>query len=165
MADPEAVRTVGDALLGDWRSAAFAGLKALALFATAAAGFRLGQRRTMAEFALFDWVVAVAVGAVIGRTATASDTAWSTGAAALVVLIAAHAVVGRLRFLGAFSRVVDPQPRILIRDGEVDRRQMRRCGITTADLDEILRQHGHTRPETVGLAVYESKGAVSVLPR
>ncbi len=71
------------ALIGDWHLAAFAALKALALFVTAGTAFRFTQRRTLADFTPFDWVTAVAVGAIIGRTATAWDTSVFVGAAAL----------------------------------------------------------------------------------
>jgi uncharacterized membrane protein YcaP (DUF421 family) len=154
----------GDALIGDWHRAAYAAVKAMALFLTAAVAFRLTGRRTMAEFAPFDWVAAVAVGALVGRTATATDASWLTGAAALVALLAIHAAVTRLRLLPAISRLIDPPLRILIRDGQVNRRNLRRCGLTEADLDAVLRQHGHSGPSGVHLAIFEARGAVSVLP-
>ncbi len=106
-------------LIGDWHRAFYAAVKALALFLTAAAAFRLTERRTMAEFAPFDWVAAVAVSALVGRTATATDASWLTGAAALVALLATHSAVTRLRFVPPVGRLVDPPLRILIRDGHV----------------------------------------------
>ena len=54
-------------LIGDSPSAVDAAIKAAALFFTAAAAFRLTTRRTIAQFAPFDWVAAVAVGAIVGR--------------------------------------------------------------------------------------------------
>ena len=66
-------------LIGDWHTAVHAAIKAAALFLTAAATFRLTTRRTMAQLAPFDWVAAVAVGAIVGRTATASDASWLRG--------------------------------------------------------------------------------------
>ncbi|GAA0397149.1 DUF421 domain-containing protein [Microbispora corallina] len=155
----------GDALIGDWHLAVYAAVKAVALFLTAAVAFRLTERRTMAEFAPFDWVAAVAVGALVGRTATATDASWLTGSAALLTLLGAHAAVTRLRFLPGLGRLVDPPLRVLIRDGEVNRRNLRRCGLTEADLAAVLRQHGHHGPADVHLAVFEAKGAVSVLAR
>ena len=149
-------------LVDGWRPAAFAALKALALFFTAVAAFRLTLRRTIAEFTPFDWVTAVAVGAVVGRTATAADTSWLTGAAALLALIAAHDIVARLRFVPWLRRLVDPPVRVLIRDGQLDETNLRRCGLTREDLDAILRQHGHQTPADVRLAVFETKGVVSV---
>ncbi|MET8050904.1 YetF domain-containing protein [Streptosporangium sp. NPDC005286] len=154
----------GDALIGDWHRAAYAAVKALALFLTAVVAFRLTERRTMAEFAPFDWVAAVAVGAIVGRTATASDASWLTGAAALLALLVAHSAVTRLRFLPVASRLIDPPLRILIRDGHVNRRDLRRCGLTEADLEAVLRRHGHHDPTGIHLAIFEAKGAVSILP-
>lgn len=157
------MNSFGDALIGNWHHAVYAAVKALALFLTAATAFRLTERRTMAEFAPFDWVAAVAVGALVGRTATASDASWLTGTAALLAILAAHAAITRLRFLPAVGRLVDPPLRILIHDGQVNRRNLRRCGLTEADLDAVLRQHGHQSSADVHLAVFEAKGAVSVL--
>lgn len=151
------------ALLGDWHDAVWAAVKALCMFLTAAAAFRFTQRRAIAEFTPFDWVTAVAVGAIVGRTATAADTAWLTGAAALLILIAAHALVTWMRFVPTLRRMVDPPVRILIRDGRVDRRNLRRSGLTDSDLEAVLRQHGHLSARTVRLALFEEKGAVSVL--
>jgi uncharacterized membrane protein YcaP (DUF421 family) len=158
------VDSFGDALIGDWHRAAHAAVKAIALFLTAAVAFRLTERRTMAEFAPFDWVAAVAVGAIVGRTATATDASWLTGTAALLALLAAHAAITRLRLLPVISRLVDPPLRILIHDGHVNLRNLRRCGLTRADLDAVLRQHGHHSPDGIHLAIFEAKGAVSVLP-
>jgi uncharacterized membrane protein YcaP (DUF421 family) len=149
-------------LFDGWRPAAYAAVKALALFVTAAAAFRLTLRRTIAEFTPFDWVTAVAVGAIVGRTATAAGTSWLTGAAALLALIAAHDIVARLRFVPWVRRLVDPPVRVLIRDGQLDETNLRRCRLTREDLDAILRQHGHRTPADVRLAVFETKGVVSV---
>jgi uncharacterized membrane protein YcaP (DUF421 family) len=71
----------------------------------------------------------------------------------------------RPRIRTCLRRLVDPPPRVLIRDGVVCARQLRLCGITDADLEAVLRQHGHAGASTVSLAVYECKGAVSVLGR
>lgn len=146
-----------------WQPAAYAALKALALFATAAALFRVMLRRTIAEFTPFDWVTGVAVGAVVGRTATAADTSWSTGTAALLTLIVAHDLVARLRFIPWMRRLVDPPVRVLISEGQVNDANLKRCRLTRGDLDAILRQHGHQTSADVRLALFETKGVVSVI--
>jgi uncharacterized membrane protein YcaP (DUF421 family) len=156
------MHSLSDAFVGDWRSAVYAALKALALFLTAVAAFRVTERRTLAEFAPFDWVAAVAVGAIVGRSATASDTSWLTGAAALASVLAGHAVLARLRFLPWVASLVDPPLRVLVRDGRIDHRNLRRCGLTTADLEAILRGHQHDL-ENVHLAIFERKGTVSLV--
>ena len=151
-------------LVDGWRPATYAAVKALALFATAAVAFRITLRRTMAEFTPFDWVTGVAVGAIVGRTATAPHPSWLTGTAALLALIAAHDVVARLRFIPWVRRLTDQPVRVLIRDGQLDQANLKRCRLTREDLDAILREHGHETPSGIRLALFESKGVVSVFP-
>lgn len=150
-------------LLGNGHDAAAAAVKAALLFLSAIVVLRLTERRTLAELAPFDWVAAVAVGAIVGRTATASDTSWLTGAAALAALMVTHTIVARLRFLPLVRRIVDPPLLVLVHQGDVNRRNLRRCGLTKEDLEAILRQHGHPNLDQVHLAIFETKGRVSVL--
>jgi uncharacterized membrane protein YcaP (DUF421 family) len=139
-------------------------IKTATLFITAAALFRFTERRTLAEFAPFDWIAAVAAGAIVGRAATASDTSWLSGTAALISLLITHAVLARLRFFPRIRRFIDPPLKVLIRDGQVDQRNLRQCGLIGADLQAVLRQHGHQSSDTVRLAIFEAKGVISVLP-
>lgn len=150
-------------LVGDLPTAADAGVKTVAIFLTAAILFRFTERRTLAEFAPFDWIAAVAAGAIVGRAATASDTSWLQATTALLCLMLAHAVVARLRLIPALCRFIDPPLMVLISAGEVNRRNLRRCGLTAADLDAVLREHGHPNTDGVHLAILEAKGAISVL--
>jgi uncharacterized membrane protein YcaP (DUF421 family) len=59
-----------DVLIGDLPAVLDAVIKTSALFITAAILFRFTERRTLAEFAPFDWIAAVAAGAIVGRAAT-----------------------------------------------------------------------------------------------
>ncbi len=152
-------------LADGWRPAAYAALKALALFLTAAAAIRFTERRTIAEFSPFDWIAAVAAGAIVGRTATAAHTSWLTGTAALLTVIASHAIVARLRFIPWMRRRVDPPVRVLVRDGQVHQPNLKRSRITRADLDAVLREHGYLNPADVRLALYESNGTVSIFAK
>ena len=150
-------------LIGDLPTVGDVAIKTAALFLTAAILFRFTERRTLAEFAPFDWIAAVAAGAIVGRAATATDTAWLAATTALLCLLAAHAVLARLRLIPALCRFIDPPLIVLISDGEVNRRNLRRCGLTAADLEAVLREHGHPNADCIHLAILEAKGAISVL--
>ncbi|MGH3643668.1 MAG: DUF421 domain-containing protein [Mycobacterium sp.] len=151
------------ALIGDLSVLPDNAIKASTLFITAAVLFRFTERRTLADFAPIDWITAAAAGAIVGRAATATDTSWLSASIALVSLLTTHALLARLRFIPSLRRLIDPPPRILIRDGKVNHRNVRRCGLTTADLQALLRQHGHRNTDRVHLAVFEARGAISVL--
>jgi len=151
-------------LIGDGNSVTDEEVKTSALFLTATVVFRVTARRPVAEFAPFDWIAAVATGAIVGRAATATDTSWLAGTAALSSLLLMHTGLARLRFIPAVRKLIDPPLHVLIRDGCIDRRNLRRCGLTTADLQAALRQRGQCSADNVHLAVFEAKGAISIVP-
>lgn len=133
------------------------------LFVTAVVGFRLGERRTLAELAAFDFVAVISVGAIIGRTATAADSAFLTGAIALATILLTHRLITRLRYRPTFARLVDQQLRLLVVDGELRHDELRKAGLTEADVLAVLRQRGVHRLADVRYLVYEAKGAFSVV--
>lgn len=151
------------ALIGDSAGVTGAAIKSSTLFLTAAVLFRFTERRTLAEFAPFDWIAAVAAGAIVGRAATASDASWLSATTALICLLVTHAVLARLRFIPGVRRFIDPPLKVLIRDGKIDRRNLRQCGLTAADLEAVLRLHAHPNADCINLAIFEAKGAISVL--
>jgi hypothetical protein len=56
-------------LTGHWNETWMVAAKAVLLYMTALAGLRFGTRRTLAQMSPFDFITAVAMGAIIGRTA------------------------------------------------------------------------------------------------
>ncbi|HXO84458.1 MAG TPA: hypothetical protein VN803_02925 [Gemmatimonadales bacterium] len=108
------------ALIGDPPGAVDAAIKTSTLFLTAAVLFRFTERRTLAEFAPFDWIAAVAAGAIVGRAAIAGDTSRLNAIAALICLSCHPHGVARLRFIPGIRRFIDPPLKVLIRDGHVD---------------------------------------------
>src|SRR5258708_8849631 len=108
-------------------------VKAVLLFAVAVIGLRLGERRTLAQLSAFDFAVAVAIGAIIGRGATASDTSFATSAVALVAFLVAHRVVAIGRRHSRVVRLIDHPPRVLVLGDELHRGELAPAGLTDAD--------------------------------
>lgn len=68
------------------------------MYATALVALRLGERRTLAQWTIIDVVAAVALGAIVGRTAVAETQSYATGAVALATVVSVHRVASLLRF-------------------------------------------------------------------
>ena len=98
-------------LIGNHSELGWTAAKALLLFAVAVVGLRLSERRVVAQLNVFDFVVTVAVGAIVGRTATSSTESFATGAVALITLLLAH----RLRGRNASTRLVGHSSWIVVR--------------------------------------------------
>ncbi|MDQ6649471.1 MAG: DUF421 domain-containing protein [Actinomycetota bacterium] len=151
-------------VLGDSGSVLAVSAKALLLYVTAVVGFRVTERRTLAEMSPFDFVAAVAVGAIVGRVPNAHDAGYLEGLATLVTILAAHAVITRLRYISVLAGAIDHTPRLLVSRGKVLDRQMRRSGLTQADLEGLLRQRNFRDLSEVRYVIFEQRGNISVVP-
>ncbi|MDX3191725.1 DUF421 domain-containing protein [Streptomyces sp. MN03-5084-2B] len=149
----------------DWGAVGEACGKTALLVLAALVGLRVAPRRTLAELRIFDFVVAVAVGAIIGRTATATGTSFMVGLGALVTLLVLHTVIGRLRFSRLLRRLLDHPVHKLVTDGRIDNAAMRAAQLTRDDLDGALRQQGVDSLSEVESVLYETQGAFTVRRR
>jgi uncharacterized membrane protein YcaP (DUF421 family) len=150
-------------LIGGASGLGWVALKAVLLFAVAVIGLRLGERRTLAQLSAFDFAVAVAIGAIIGRGSTAADTSFATSAIALVTFLVAHRVVAILRRYSKVVRLIDHPPLVLVAHGQLQERELARAGLTAADVHALLREKGVDDLSQVGYLLYETRGAVMVL--
>lgn len=138
--------------------------KASLMYLAALVGLRLAHRRTLAQWTAIDFAAAVAVGAIVGRTAVASSQSLVTGVVALATILIAHTVVTFARYKGWVSRVTDHRVRVLLENGRLRRRQLLLCGITEGDLFAELRQRGIFDIGGLRYILYEPKGELTIVP-
>jgi uncharacterized membrane protein YcaP (DUF421 family) len=150
-------------LIGGASALGWVALKAALLFTVAVVGLRLGERRTIAQLSAFDFAVAVAIGSIIGRGATASDTSFVTSAVALVTFLVAHRVISVLRRHSRAVRLIDHRPRVLVAGGQLRRGELVRAGLTAADVYALLRERGVADLGEVGYLIYEPRGTVTLV--
>ena len=139
-------------------------VKALLIYSTAVVGLRIAHRRTLAQWTAIDFAAAVAVGAIIGRTALASSQSYLMGAVALATILLAHGAVTLARGNRFLAKAVDHRVRVLVDHGRIRRGQLLICGMTEHDLLAQLRQHGVLDLSGVRYVLYESKGNLTVVP-
>jgi uncharacterized membrane protein YcaP (DUF421 family) len=150
-------------LIGPWTALAWAALKAALFFLIAVTGLQLSQRRLLAELNAFDLVVTVAVGAIIGRTATSSSTAFLTGAVALSTLLVLHRSVSVMHRRGWLGSLLDRRPLILLRTGQLQAGGLRAAGLKEREVLRLLRQAGENELEALDFVLYEERGALTIV--
>jgi uncharacterized membrane protein YcaP (DUF421 family) len=151
-------------LTGDWTHLGEVAGKAALMYATALLALRLGERRTLAQWTIIDVATAVAMGAIVGRTAIAGTQSYITGAVAVVALVVVHRIISALRFTRAAAKLVDHRVRVLVVDGDVRHSELRKCAITENDLYAHLRQQGYFNLDGIKYVLYETKGDLTVVP-
>jgi uncharacterized membrane protein YcaP (DUF421 family) len=151
-------------IVDHWEHLGVVAGKAVLMYATAVVGLRLGERRTLAQWTIIDFATAVAIGAIVGRTAIAGTQSYATGAVALLTLIAVHRLASLLRFRPVAGRLFDHRVRVLVDHGQLRRHQLRICGLTDNDLYARLRQRGVFDLTQLRYVLYETKGDLTVVP-
>lgn len=149
-------------LVGHADEVGWLALKAALMLVLVVAALRIGQRRTLAQFNSFDFAVAVALGAIVGRTITSSTTSFLTGAVALITLLVAHGLITSVRRRFRLHAVFDQPPNVLIVHGQLQHRGMARAGLTDADVFALLRQREVGGLGDVDYLLYEARGGVSL---
>ena len=150
-------------LAGDWSHLGEVATKAALMYAAALVALRLGERRTLAQWTLIDFATAVAMGAIIGRTAIGPNS-FLTGAVAVATLVVVHRIVSVLRFTAPVAKLVDHRVRVLVEHGRLRMDQLRKCAITESDLFSHLRQRGFFELDGIRYVLYEAKGDITVVP-
>jgi uncharacterized membrane protein YcaP (DUF421 family) len=137
--------------------------KAALMYATAVFLLRLAQRRTLSQWTAIDFAAAVAVGAIVGRTAVATGQSYAIGAVALVTILAAHSLVTFARMQRWFAKLVDHRVRVLVEHGELRRDQLFICGLTENDVLAKLRERGVHNLAELRYVLYETKGELTIV--
>lgn len=87
-----------------------------------------------------------------------------TGIIPILTLIAISTILSVLAMKSlAFRHILCGKPSIIIRNGVMDQKEMRRNRLTLDELLEELRCNGHTDLATIQYAILESNGMLSVL--
>jgi uncharacterized membrane protein YcaP (DUF421 family) len=151
-------------LAGDWPHLGAVAAKAALMYLAALVGLRLTYRRTLAQWTAIDFAAAVAIGAIVGRTAIAGGQSLLFGVVALLTILIAHWLISVGRYSAVIAKLTDHRVRVLVEHGRVRDRQLRICGITRSDLFAQLRQQGAYRLEDLRYVLYETKGALTIVP-
>ena len=127
---------------------------------------RLSGKRTVGEFTPFDLLVVVLIGVSAQGGLTGGDQSVAGTLLVAIALLALNYAVG---FVSARSRRFDTltegEPVILMHKGQVFEKHRLRNNIAVSDIDEAIRRAGLPGRHEVLLAVLETDGEITVLPR
>lgn len=151
-------------LFHGWTEEAVAAAKAAGMYVVALIGLRLAPRRTLSQWTAIDVAAAVALGAIIGRTAIAGDQSLAVGAAALLAILAANVLMAVFRFHPRAAGLVDHRVKVLVDHGTLCVAQLRRCGLIEDEVLACLRRNGVGSLSEVRYVLYEAKGELTIVP-
>lgn len=127
---------------------------------------RLTGKRQVGQLAPFDLVLLLVLSNALQNAMNGGDNSVTSGMILAVTLVALNFGVGWLTFHSKrLEALIEGRPVMLVHNGHVDQRAMRKAQMTQHELEASLRAAGCAGPEEVHFAVLENNGHVTVIPK
>ena len=141
-------------------------LRATVIFLALYVVVRLLGKRELGQMTPFELIVLVVIGDLIQQGVTQNDFSL-TGAIVAVSTIAFWALVlSWASYLWPRAeRLLEGEPRVIVRDGEVIEAALRRNRLTRSEVESEMRLTGISHMEDVAWAILEPRGKISFIQR
>lgn len=141
-------------------------LRTLIVYAFLVVVLRVAGKREVGQLSILELIVLLVVSDAVQNSMVGDNTSLWGGLVAVGTLMVADLTLRNLTDRSRLlKRAVEGEPRLLIRNGRLFDRAMAEEGIDMDELRAALREHGVRRPTDVELAVLETDGTISVVPR
>jgi len=139
-------------------------LRSLLVFIFLAVALRLGGKRELAQINVLDLAVLLLASNALQNALIGNDDSVTGGVIGASTLFLANYVFVRVTFRHArIRRMLEGRPRVLLRNGKLDREAMRKEAITEEELVDQLLDKGMESFDKVGLIILETNGKLVFL--
>jgi Predicted membrane protein len=136
------------------------------LFMAAVLAVRVMGKREIGQLQPFELVIAIMIADLASTPMQEMGIPLLYGIVPLLALVILHEVITMLSLKSQrFRSFVSGSPVVLMKDGVMQEKELRRICFSITDLLEELRGQGYLNPAEVGTAIMETGGKVSVFPK
>ncbi len=141
-------------------------LRAVAIYVLVILLIRMSGKRAVGQFTPFDLVLLILLGNAVQNGINGGDNSLTGAAIMATSLIALNYVVAWMTSRSARAeRIVEGAPVVIARDGKLFEKVLRRELISCNDFEEVLRMNNIEDVSEVELALLETNGSISVVPK
>lgn len=141
-------------------------VRTLILYLVVITSVRIMGKRQIGEMQPSELVVAIMISDLASVPMQSIDIPLIAGIIPVLTLIVAEVFMAYLSLKSkTFRRIISGEPSILISNGRIDEKELRRQRFNLNDLLEQLRVGGYANISDVETAVLETNGQVSIIPK
>lgn len=141
-------------------------IRTLILYASVTAAVRIMGKRQIGEMQPSELVVAIMISDLASVPMQAVDIPLLSGIIPVFTLIVAEVFAAFLSLKSkAIRRIITGEPSVVIRGGRIDEKELARQRFNLNDLLEQLRISGYPDISQVEIAVLETNGQLSIIPK
>lgn len=127
---------------------------------------RLTGRREVGQMSILDLVVILIIANGVQNAMVGANVTLAGGLISATTLVILDRLLNTvIRRNTTLARVLEGEPVLLVSGGRILPSALGRASIDRAELDAALRAHGVSTVDDVRLAVLETDGSISVIPR
>ncbi len=121
--------------------------------------------RQISELSFFDYIVGISIGSIAAEMATNIDLEWYKGIAAMTIYALVAIIFSKLSQKSVKVRsFISGTPIILMENGKVNRKSLKKAKIEINDLLVSARTNGYFDLSDIDYAIMETTGKISFLP-
>lgn len=140
-------------------------IRTIILYITVIAAVRVMGKREIGELQPSELVVAILISELAAIPMQETGIPLTSGVIPILTLISCEVILSSITMLSTKARrIISGSPSILIMNGQIDQKEMRRLRFTIDDLMEELRIGGYMNISEVAIAVVETNGKLSIFP-
>lgn len=141
-------------------------VRTLILFIVVVVSMRIMGKRQIGELQPSELVVAIMISDLASVPMQAIDIPILTGVVPVLTLIVAEVVMSFITLKSRTARrLITGEPSVVIYNGHINEHEMERLRFSTNDLLEELRMNNYPNVADVEVAVLETNGQLSVIPK
>ncbi len=125
----------------------------------------LGKKQ-LSHLTFFNYVTGITIGSMAANMVVLSTNDYTKDLLSLVIWCLLTTILGYISLKSGKIRVIlDGQPTIIIKHGEIDRKALKRTGVNIDDLTMMIRQYQTFSITEIDYAILEPNGRLSILKK
>ncbi|WP_066254863.1 DUF421 domain-containing protein [Neobacillus drentensis] len=137
--------------------------RALLIFVVGYLFLRLTGKKAVAQMHSFDLLYILVLTNIISSPVEVNNTGKAIIYAGIVVIL--YKVFTRLSLHNKLRWILYESPTVLIQNGDIDQKGLKRVRMPINQLLSHLREKGYTDTQNIAIAVMEGTGSISVIPK
>lgn len=139
-------------------------LRSVSVYFFMVIALRIFGKRELSQLNSSDIVLILLISNAVQNAMVGSDVSLEGGIIAAFSLFFINFIFKKAMLKSKIIKdLVQEKPEILIHDGKIDFKTVSRLGITSDELDEVIREHGVENYKFVKLAMLEINGNISII--
>lgn len=128
--------------------------------------FRLAGKKHVSELSFIDFILILLVSDAVQNSMIGENNSVEGGIIAACTLIVMNVLLTKLIIKNPkFAKVFEGEPVLLVRNGHIIKKRLAEQSLRVEEIHEAMHENGIVKLSDVALAILETDGSISIIPK